>query len=614
MREPSCGPSWSELERGLRPEPQPQHPDLACERQDCDRERHAGEQHESEAEAEPLVRGELLLGKKRKGRERQGQTEVAHDGDPAHGGARSEARAGSPGATAHQRSGHRRREQRAERRGAEHRRLGSAEDTCGQNQLGGDQADPDDPLRAAVIDAERRQRGTARSRTRELRETGPRQHPPKDESPGYFEHVANLPSVLRGYAADPALRGYERMSEERLPGVTDPAAWRLKGAPGPPLRRAAVVALAPAIVLAVGLEKDPEVVATLTLAALLSGFIAFDAPARTRAIWITAMAPVAGLAVAIGALTSEPAALAAVAMGAGGAVVGYSWAISPRAYVAALSCLLGLLVVQGLFPGAAEAPELAALGLAGVLLQAAVAVAASVSWDRRREAIDMLAGMRTARASLISEFNLSTTTARHAIRFGLALAVGVAAYNVIDLREHGYWIPLTVLFVLRPDSAETIVRLGMRAAGSIVGVSGDGPGRARRHRADRGRDRRLGGSRRVLRAAGARVRGVHRRDHGRGDRNRPRVRRARLRGGRRAGDRDRRRDRDRRPRRSQPMATIRSIGSFARSASSGGTLTSNFISRSESRSFGRVIIFMYLQKAIRLASISRACGAACWSG
>ena len=260
------------------------------------------------------------------------------------------------------------------------------------------------------------------------------------------------------------------MSEERLPGVTDPAAWRLKGAPGPPLRRAAVVALAPAIVLAVGLEKDPEVVATLTLAALLSGFIAFDAPARTRAIWITAMAPVAGLAVAIGALTSEPAALAAVAMGAGGAVVGYSWAISPRAYVAALSCLLGLLVVQGLFPGAAEAPELAALGLAGVLLQAAVAVAASVSWDRRREAIDMLAGMRTARASLISEFNLSTTTARHAIRFGLALAVGVAAYNVIDLREHGYWIPLTVLFVLRPDSAETIVRLGMRAAGSIVGV------------------------------------------------------------------------------------------------------------------------------------------------
>ena len=47
---------------------------------------------------------------------------------------------------------------------------------------------------------------------------------------------------------------------------------------------------------------------------------------------------------------------------------------------------------------------------------------------------------------------------------------------------------------------------------------------------------------------------------------------------------------------------------------SGGTFTSNFISRSESRSFGSVIIFMYLQKAIRLASMRRALGAASCSG
>ena len=47
--------------------------------------------------------------------------------------------------------------------------------------------------------------------------------------------------------------------------------------------------------------------------------------------------------------------------------------------------------------------------------------------------------------------------------------------------------------------------------------------------------------------------------------------------------------------RRQPIATIRSIGIRARSAISSGTLTSNFISRRASRSFGRVIIFMYLQ-------------------
>jgi len=44
-----------------------------------------------------------------------------------------------------------------------------------------------------------------------------------------------------------------------------------------------------------------------------------------------------------------------------------------------------------------------------------------------------------------------------------------------------------------------------------------------------------------------------------------------------------------------PIATIRSIGIRARSAISRGTATSNFISRSASRSLGRVIIFMYLQ-------------------
>jgi hypothetical protein len=63
-----------------------------------------------------------------------------------------------------------------------------------------------------------------------------------------------------------------------------------------------------------------------------------------------------------------------------------------------------------------------------------------------------------------------------------------------------------------------------------------------------------------------------------------------------------------------PMATMRSIGSFAFSAISAGTLTSNFISTRESRSFGSVIIFMYLQTAIRLASIRFAFGATCCSG
>ena len=63
--------------------------------------------------------------------------------------------------------------------------------------------------------------------------------------------------------------------------------------------------------------------------------------------------------------------------------------------------------------------------------------------------------------------------------------------------------------------------------------------------------------------------------------------------------------------RSRPFA--RSESALVRRSPS-ATLTSNFISRRLSRSFGSVIIFMYLQKAIRLASIRLARGAACWSG
>jgi uncharacterized membrane protein YccC len=59
---------------------------------------------------------------------------------------------------------------------------------------------------------------------------------------------------------------------------------------------------------------------------------------------------------------------------------------------------------------------------------------------------------------------------RHALRFGTALGVGVAVYNLLDLREHGYWVPLTILFVLRPDPGETYERLAMRAAGTVIGL------------------------------------------------------------------------------------------------------------------------------------------------
>src|SRR4029077_17877547 len=59
---------------------------------------------------------------------------------------------------------------------------------------------------------------------------------------------------------------------------------------------------------------------------------------------------------------------------------------------------------------------------------------------------------------------------RHAVRFGASLALGVAIYRAFDMDDHGFWIPLTILFVMRPDRDETYLRLVLRAAGTVLGL------------------------------------------------------------------------------------------------------------------------------------------------
>ena len=61
---------------------------------------------------------------------------------------------------------------------------------------------------------------------------------------------------------------------------------------------------------------------------------------------------------------------------------------------------------------------------------------------------------------------------------------------------------------------------------------------------------------------------------------------------------------------SQPIATMRSIGVRARSATASGTLTAGAPSRSASRSLGSVIIFMNRQLAASLAAMKSTPGAA----
>jgi uncharacterized membrane protein YccC len=58
---------------------------------------------------------------------------------------------------------------------------------------------------------------------------------------------------------------------------------------------------------------------------------------------------------------------------------------------------------------------------------------------------------------------------RHAVRLSAATAMGVAAERFVAV-AHGHWIALTVLIVLRPETAHTYTRCVGRVAGIAVGV------------------------------------------------------------------------------------------------------------------------------------------------
>lgn len=63
----------------------------------------------------------------------------------------------------------------------------------------------------------------------------------------------------------------------------------------------------------------------------------------------------------------------------------------------------------------------------------------------------------------------SSPVLRHALRLAAAAAVGVAVARFADI-PHGYWIPLTVVMVLRPETAHTYTRCVGRVGGNVAGI------------------------------------------------------------------------------------------------------------------------------------------------
>lgn len=265
------------------------------------------------------------------------------------------------------------------------------------------------------------------------------------------------------------------------PGLFNPTGWvqRLPAsglfaigpsAPGPALRRGFLLAVPVAVTLAVEFGFGAPTRGALGAGASICGFAGMDAPARPRAAWQAVTAVLIGLAAALGVLSSQHAATAVLAMGLLGALAGYGFAVSLRFAICGLCMMLGLLIAQGQWLPVGDADKALLWGVAGGAVQVLWSLLVWIFYDRAADEPESGWDTRRVLRGLRSNLSLDSHAARHAIRFGAALAAGVACYRLFGFHDHGYWVPLTILFVMRPERDESYHRIVLRAVGTAAGL------------------------------------------------------------------------------------------------------------------------------------------------
>ena len=238
----------------------------------------------------------------------------------------------------------------------------------------------------------------------------------------------------------------------------------------PAIRRGLLLSVPVGILLLLELGLEAESKGAIATGALLIGFVGMDAPALARSAWQAAVAPLIGLAAALGALTATSAPLAVVSLALVGAVAGYGFSVSLRFAIAGLSVTLSLLITQGLPVDAGDAGAALLFGSIGGLVQAAFSLLVYAVADRAPDEGENRWSASSTVAALRDNLTPASQSFQHGLRLGIALGAAVAAYWLLGISEHGFWIPLTVLFVLRPGPEETFDRLVLRAVGTIVGL------------------------------------------------------------------------------------------------------------------------------------------------
>jgi uncharacterized membrane protein YccC len=225
-------------------------------------------------------------------------------------------------------------------------------------------------------------------------------------------------------------------------------------------------AIGVAIPLVAGvLADDVPAGAVAAGGALVTGFADVGDTIRHRAVAMLATALLGALSTFVGVLASEAEAASLLVTGLWGLAAGLLVAGGPITGCVGLSATVALVVFAGNPTGSHTELELAAFTLAGGVLQASLAalVPTRSGYPTHPHPLNEL------RRSIAAAIDWTDPIGRHAVRLGLALSTATAVYRLLPV-DRGYWIPITVLFVMRPEAGRTRTRIVQRFGGTVIGL------------------------------------------------------------------------------------------------------------------------------------------------